>query len=288
MNSLWLAGAVALALVVFEVAVRAWRIQLLLPKGQRPTFWRAVVVNAYGDAASAVTPARLGGDPARFVGFRLSGVDSAAAVVALGVELIIDWVVLVAASLLLAAAFGGEALRGVRDLLQGLTSSAALPWLLGVSALVIASGYAAHRYRTRHPGALEQPLRAAWGYARSMSPGVLFGCGMLTSLSMIARVAILPILLLAVHPDVNLAGAVLGSFALIYGQLVLPTPSGVGGVELGFVVGLSPTLSGAEIARLLVMWRVYTTVLPAALGVVAFVWALLRGRRQPAPAGEQS
>ena len=98
---------------------------------------RAVVVNAYGDAASSITPARLGGDPARFVGFRLSGVDTAAAVVALGVEIIIDWVVLGVVSLLLAAAFGGEALRGVRDLLQGLTSSAVLPWLLGVMALVL-------------------------------------------------------------------------------------------------------------------------------------------------------
>ena len=56
----------ALALVVADVVVRALRIQQLLAVA----LGRAIVVNTCGDALAAVTPARLGGEPIRFVGFQ--------------------------------------------------------------------------------------------------------------------------------------------------------------------------------------------------------------------------
>jgi uncharacterized membrane protein YbhN (UPF0104 family) len=75
-----------------------------------------------------------------------------------------------------------------------------------------------------------------------------------------------------------------GSFALIYSQLILPTPAGAGGVELGFVMGFAPTLDAPRIVSLLVAWRVYSLVLPAGLGVLLFVRNLLlrpRARAEP-------
>src|SRR5204863_3131958 len=66
----------ALALCAADVTVRAIRLRLLVPGGSALSLWRAVTINAYGDAASAITPARLGGDPARFAGCRRAGIDT--------------------------------------------------------------------------------------------------------------------------------------------------------------------------------------------------------------------
>ena len=112
MNELLLAHLVALSLVVIDIAIRAWRIRLLVPGETVPTFWQTVTLNAYGEAASAVTPARLGGDPARFLGFRRSGVGTPAAIVALGAERAIDWVIILAASVGLAVTQGGQGVGG--------------------------------------------------------------------------------------------------------------------------------------------------------------------------------
>src|SRR5437773_2313490 len=49
----------ALALCAADVVVRAVRLRLLVPGAPDLSLWRAVTINAYGDAASAVTPARL-------------------------------------------------------------------------------------------------------------------------------------------------------------------------------------------------------------------------------------
>ena len=48
----------ALGPFTLDVAVRALRLQLLLPRTRRLTLWSAITVNAYGEAAAAVTPRR--------------------------------------------------------------------------------------------------------------------------------------------------------------------------------------------------------------------------------------
>jgi uncharacterized membrane protein YbhN (UPF0104 family) len=85
----------------------------------------------------------------------------------------------------------------------------------------------------------------------------------------------------------------LGSFALLYSQLVLPTPSGAGAVELGFLGGAAGDL-GNDQGWLLLWWRFYTSGLGVILGVwVAaqiYGWPALRklvGHRA-APATESS
>ena len=61
----------------------------------------------------------------------------------------------------------------------------------------------------------------------------------------------------------------LGSFALLYSQLVLPTPSGAGAVELGFLGGAAGDLGSGE-GWLLLAWRFYTN----GIGVVLWAWSL--------------
>jgi uncharacterized membrane protein YbhN (UPF0104 family) len=89
----------------------------------------------------------------------------------------------------------------------------------------------------------------------------------LTALHVLARIAILPVVF-ATLPDPPAHGTVfVGSFALVYGQNFLPTPSGAGAIELGFLGGAAGYV-GPEASALLVMWRFYTALLPIACGLV--------------------
>ena len=76
----------------------------------------------------------------------------------------------------------------------------------------------------------------------------------------------------------------LGSFALLYSQLILPTPSGVGAVELGFMGGAAGNM-GDEQGRILLIWRVYTTgigvVIGLLIGIRLFGWQAIRDRIRP-------
>src|SRR5438270_481908 len=59
----------ALGLLGVDCLVRAWRIQLAVwTAGRRLSFSDAFRLNLYGEAASQLTPNRLGGEPARFLG----------------------------------------------------------------------------------------------------------------------------------------------------------------------------------------------------------------------------
>ena len=281
-----IAYAVALGLVAFDILVRALRIRLLLP-GQPLGVGQAVAANAYGDAASAITPARLGGDPARFLGLRRYGAATPPAVVALGIERVIDLALAGTVTLAVALTLGGRGFRDLVVLARRLVSPEVLPWLIAVIVMTLVAAVVAYLMRRRIPRGVGHSIRQAVEHARGLSASTLGGAALLTVLSMAARVGVLPVLSLGFVSSLDPVAVVLGSFALIYSQLVLPTPAGAGGVELGFAVGFAPTLSTAEIASLLVVWRVFTLVIPAGLGGVLFVRHLV-GRRSTAarpPAG---
>src|SRR5579859_178201 len=98
-----IAHLLALAFLTLDVVVRGWRIQLSAwTAGGGLSFRDAVQLNLYGEAASGVTPNRLGGEPARFVGLTEAGVRSVTALVALGVEVAAEWPVFVLMALGLA------------------------------------------------------------------------------------------------------------------------------------------------------------------------------------------
>jgi uncharacterized membrane protein YbhN (UPF0104 family) len=107
----------------------------------------------------------------------------------------------------------------------------------------------------------------------------------LSAVAMVARIAILPVLLLTLANPPGPAAMVFGSFALLYSQMVLPTPSGAGVVELGYLGGAAGALGDGQ-AWILVAWRFYTNGIGVLLGVWLAVsiygWPvlqkLLRGR----------
>ena len=269
----------ALALCATEVVVRAVRLRLLVPGAPHVSLWQAVTINAYGDAASAVTPGRVGGDPARFLGCRRAGVETPRALAGLGVEALIDWVLLAVATVILGLAFADTAAAGARHLVTLATGPKARLVVVLVLALAIASAGAARWYRRRIPTGALGSLAGAWQRARQLGwPSVTLAAS-LTAISMALRIAILPVLV-AGQPGFATGAVLLGSFTLLFGQLVLPTPAGAGAIELGFVGGFAGTMSTAALATLLVAWRVYTLILPAGLGALLFAATTLGGGRR--------
>jgi uncharacterized membrane protein YbhN (UPF0104 family) len=89
----------------------------------------------------------------------------------------------------------------------------------------------------------------------------------LSFVNLAARVAILPVLALTLPEPPAMGPMLVGSFALLYSQLLLPTPSGAGAVELGFLGGAVGDL-GENQGWLLLAWRWYTS----GIGVVLGVW----------------
>ena len=101
----------------------------------------------------------------------------------------------------------------------------------------------------------------------------------MTLVNLATRVAILPVLALTLPDPPAIGPLTVGSFALLYSQLILPTPSGAGAVELGFLGGAAGDLGAGE-GGLLLAWRIYTNGIGVLLGVVLaahiYGWTALR------------
>jgi uncharacterized membrane protein YbhN (UPF0104 family) len=265
-----------------DLAIRAVRLRVLA-SGTTLTLGQAIAINAYGEAASAVTPARAGGDPARFVALLRDGVSAPRALAALATEMLIDWVLLAAAAVVLLVAWGETAATDARRLAALAATPHARILVVAVLVLAAASIMALCWYRRRRPAqGLAASLADAWRRARNLGWRRVSGSAALTGFSMIARTAILPVLAAGL-PGLDPSAMVVGSFALLYGQLVLPTPAGAGGVELGFVGGFAGALAPAALAELLVAWRIYTLILGAGLGALLLARAAASRRAVNAP-----
>jgi uncharacterized membrane protein YbhN (UPF0104 family) len=249
----------ALALVLLDMLARGVRIRVLLP-GAVP---QALAINTCGDALAAVTPARLGGEPLRFLAFQRSGATAPAILAAFVTEAAVDMILAVVIGLMLAAGLAGAAEIGLAHLLLSVVSATGLRLtfiaLVGIALGALAAVALRRRWRARLiPGA-----RDAWQILSTRSRWVLARVVGLAFLSLAARGAVLPVLA-AGAVGVPLGTLLSGSLGLSVMQTLLPIPSGLGPVDLGFAVWFSSTLSGGEIARLLVLWRLYTIALGAA------------------------
>jgi uncharacterized membrane protein YbhN (UPF0104 family) len=101
----------------------------------------------------------------------------------------------------------------------------------------------------------------------------------LSVIAMATRIAILPVLALTLSSPPAAGPLIFGSFALLYSQMVLPTPSGAGVVELGFLGGAAGELGAGE-GWILLAWRFYTNGIGVLLGVwfaaSIYGWPVLR------------
>ncbi len=255
--------AAALGLVTVDILLRAIRTRCLLPV----PFSRALTINTCGDAVAAVTPGRVGGDPVRYLGFRRLGAPGPAILALFGIEIAADAVVLCGVAVLLAMVFR----PAERELLaaSGQLVRTRGFWLLIVAMVALVAGSVAftRRWMPRVLPSLAVSRREAWRCVRAQTPGILALTIVLTLLSLIARGAILPALL-ASSPRLDPGTVILASAVLLYGQLLAPTPAGLGAVELGAVASLAGHFPLGNLPALLLIWRAYTLVLGALAGAV--------------------
>ncbi len=261
------AHLICISLVVLDFAVRAWRIQWIMHGlGTTLTLGDAIVVNAFGDAANALTPMRLGGEPARLAGLLRSKTRLTAALVGVTLEAIASRLVLFAVGGWLIWRYAPEWWSSAGPGLQA-AAARAWPWVAVVFLLGLVIWWYTRRVVSSTSRRLRRPLRRVLVYLRRMPRWPLVLSLPLGAVAMIARIAILPVLLLTLPNPPELAPMIFGSFALLYSQMVLPTPSGAGVVELGFLGGAAGALGEGQ-GWILLAWRFYTN----GIGVVLGVW----------------
>jgi uncharacterized membrane protein YbhN (UPF0104 family) len=283
--SLLEAHLLCIALVAVDLIARTWRFQWIVRGTRAPLSFRdAFVLNSVGDAAAALTPNRLGADPARLAGAVYAGVPLPAAVVAVFIELVVMWPVIIAAAGWLALIYAPRWWRTARPELAE-TAEHAWPWIIALLVVGVVAWILARRFFPSTSHAMQRGTRRALVYARRMPAWPLLASVPLTLLSLAARVAILPVLALTLPNPPAMGPLAFGSFALLYVQLLLPTPSGAGVIDIGFVGGAVGNL-GEHHRSLLLIWRFYTTFVLIALGLTlalieygpAAVGAIVRGR----------
>jgi uncharacterized membrane protein YbhN (UPF0104 family) len=277
--SLLEATLVCTALVALDLVARAWRIQWIVQGlGHRIGFWDSFVLNAYGDAACALTPLRIGGEPARLAGMLQSGVPATAAFVAISLEVLAAWPVILVIAAWLVWRYAPSWWSMAEPRLAQAAADA-WPWVVLVTVVSAVLWWYARRVASPGVRHFRRPVRRAMVYWRRMPRWPLVASLPLSFLNLATRVAILPVLASTLADPPALGPMVLGSFALLYSQLLLPTPSGAGAVELGFLGGAAGDL-GARAAWLLLAWRFYTNGVGVALGIAlaahAYGWPALR------------
>ena len=263
----------AILLLALDCTARVWRIQLASgAAGGRLSFTDALRLNLYGEAASTLTPNRLGGEPARFLGMTWSGLRVVQSLVALGVEVAAEWPVFGIIAVALVAYYVPDWSQAAdRFLTHSLARDLLGFELIALVALVVIWGL----QRLVRPGAIRHRVRRQWrvalAHVRRAPWWVLLAGALTTVVSLAARALILPALVWGHSGAPPFAVMFFGSLALIHAPLVVPLPSGGGGIEVAFLSGFAGDFGVGHQVTMLLLWRFYTTILLTILGVYLLV-----------------
>jgi hypothetical protein len=272
-SATWTGHAACAALVACDLLARSWRLRLLTAgAGHKLGMVDSLHTNLLADAGAAISPMRLAGEPARIAGMRLAGVPLPTTLAALTWEVTVAWPLLAVMTVVLTALAAPAWWASTAPLLLDRVASG-WPVLVGLAVLLVLAALWANRWRERLGGGTHfvGHFGTSW---RQMPPGPLAASVPLSLINMLTRTALLPALVLT-RPDAPDAAVIwFGSFLLIYGQLVLPTPAGAGAVEVGFLGGAVGALEGD--VGLLLAWRWWASGAPIVLGLIV-AW---QARRQ--------
>jgi uncharacterized membrane protein YbhN (UPF0104 family) len=124
------------------------------------------------------------------------------------------------------------------------------------------AGFVRHRVRRQ--------WRVAWAHVRRAPRWALGAGALLTVVSVAARALILPALAWGMPHPPPFSQMLFGALALLHAPLIVPLPSGGGGLEVAFLNGFAGDFGTRQVTMLL-LWRFYTAVLLTGLGVYALV-----------------
>jgi hypothetical protein len=260
--------------------------------GARLPFVTAFRTSLGGDFGAAITPARMGAEPARYLILAESGMAPASAIVVMYVELFFEAVSLIVVAGALLVLF--DASRAATIAMAGIVGL--------YSALVFGVGAVAALLVVRNPGdaspawALRIGLHGArWAFVarwlrrirgtvdtfRRMHPGWGAASCLASIVHVAARCTILPSLVLTLATGPVPPGPLATwPFALIYGAGIMPAPGGGGAVELAFRASLGRAIPAGAFAASLVWWRFYTFYLYIAIGALVAGNTALRAIRE--------
>lgn len=281
----------ALAFVLAEIATRSVKIHWSAAALRIPLrFGTALRVCLGGDFGASITPSRSGAEPARFLVLAEAGVPPAGTILILFTELFLEMSSLGLLCMLLAFAFGGAG--PLVQLMTGIVG--------GYAVIVISAGafgyFVAHRNAHGPPPhwalsvglhagrwrPVQRALRslrtsiAALRYARAWPMVAAYFASML---HVSLRLAVLPIIALAMDPSLPVSKLVLWPLVFLYGGAVAPAPGGGGAVEYAFKLAFTDVMTPAVLGGALVWWRFYTFYLYVILGGLAAGGTALRALR---------
>ena len=292
-----LAHLAAAGALVAEVLFRSWKIQLSAYALRIPlTFGAALRVSLGGDFAASITPSRSGAEPARYLVLAEARVDTLGRLLILFTEILLEMLSLGIVAIGLALTFrgAGAALAGLVGLVGG---DATL--VIGVGALGLALskrnahgppppwaeriGLHAGRWRTVQRSL--RSLRGSVDAVKGARPGAMSGALTLSVLHVVARICVLPSLVLLGDAGVEftrtaLAPLVVWPLALQYGAGVAPAPGGGGVVEAAFGATLQHAIPASIFGASLIWWRVYTFYILLVAGALVTGATVMRALRK--------
>lgn len=258
----------------------------------RLPFRVSVRTSLAGDFGGAITPARSGAEPARFLVLAEAGIAATNALVVLFAEMLLEALSLALVVIVVAIVFRKAgtvlgALVGVVGLYGG--------FVIGIAtlALILARrevadvpprwavrlGLRAGRWRliqnwlakVRMAVEAVRNIELRWAVASFFASVVHVGM----------RLCVLPALVLpATSQPVPVAPLALWPLGFLYGAAVVPAPGGGGAVELAFRAALGHVIPAHVFPAALLWWRFYTFYLYILLGAVIAGGVALRAVRK--------
>ena len=271
----------ALAAVAAEIVTRTIKIQWSGAALRIPLrFATAMRVCLGGDFGASITPSRSGAEPARFLVLAEAGVRPAETILILFTELFLEMTSLCLLCAVLAFAFSGS----------GQIVSLMTAMIGGYATIVLAIGafgyFLAHRSANGPPPQWARAIglhagrwRVIQRALRSLRSGIaalkharlipMAGAFVASMVHVSLRLAVLPIIALAMNPQLPLAKLVLWPLVFLYGGAVAPAPGGGGAVEFGFKFAFAGIMTPSVLGGALIWWRFYTFYLYVILGALA-------------------
>jgi uncharacterized membrane protein YbhN (UPF0104 family) len=299
----WAAHAAAVTITAAEVFTRAFKIQASAWAVECPlAYGTALRVCLAGDFAAAVTPARSGAEPARFLVLGEAGLHTANRLLVLFLELFLEMCSLALVCLALAALFSGHgaSTSGLLALVGGYSAA-----VLGIGALGLllsrrhahgppppwARRLGMHAGRWRTVQRQVRQLRTSVQALRGAHVGRMLVAYAASVLHVLGKVAVLPALVYLSDPGFplavdTLAPLVLWPLALFYGGVVVPAPGGGGVIEGAFAMALGDAIPAGIFAASLLWWRFYTYYVYLLIGGVAAGETVRRLLAARAPGGQ--
>ena len=287
----WSVHLLLLGLALAELAARGGKVRLSAAALRIPmTYGTALRASAGGDFGAAITPARTGAEPARFLIMTEAGMKAAEIMLVIFGELFLEMISLAVVAAVMFTVFHGS---GTMILgMVGLVAVYAL-FVLGSGAI----GFALSKRHATGPA----PVWAAWvgltggrwhavqRALAQLSAGIdgmkeirygYAGGALLASVAHVAlRLAVLPVIVYAFGRGVPLAPLILWPIALTYGGVLAPVPAGGGAIEFAFKATLGGAIPAPVFGAALVWWRFYTFYIFIILGALAAGGTVLRALR---------